>query len=100
MAASKRGVHLEAHRSRTLSALLLAAHDMAIVVDPAMRRALQARGGVERVFVLGDFDPDRIASRAIRDPMGASADVFRTCYDRIDRCVAQLADALVSATAT
>ena len=43
------------------------------------------------VFVLGDFDPEAIETRRIRDPFGHPEEVFDAVYDRISRCVDEVA---------
>jgi hypothetical protein len=47
------------------------------------------------VVLLGDLDAGQPMTRDIPDPFGHSIDIFRACFDRIDRCVAVLARGLV-----
>jgi len=56
-------------------------------------RAIRARvrPGSARVLVLGDLDPVPITRRTIADPWGGSDSAFVASYDRIDRCVRELA---------
>jgi len=90
--ASERGVDLSEHRSRLVTPELIRESQLVVVMD-----ARQARD-IERVahnaVILGDFDPEPIDSRAIRDPWLAPAEVFADVYARIDRCSEALVRAL------
>jgi hypothetical protein len=48
------------------------------------------------VVVLGDLDPKPIDSRTIVDPWNCDASIFRSSYERIDRCAKELAEILSS----
>ena len=66
--------------------------DLVFVMDPLQQhRLMTARPELaDRVLLLGDLDPEPVGRRAILDPVEQPAPVFRTCYDRIDRCVGVL----------
>jgi len=83
-AARVHGVDLANHRSRIL------------VMEPAQRRLVCERFGrrPRDVIVLGDFDPVRVETRMIRDPVNESRAVFDQVYERIARCVRELAKTL------
>lgn len=86
------GVDLTGHRSRLIETSLFRLFDLVFVMDPLQRRMMRpfvAR--TERVLVLGDLDPQPIETRLIHDPIGQDHEVFRAVYERIDRCVGQLA---------
>jgi protein-tyrosine-phosphatase len=89
-AAARRGLDLSAHKSRVVSRVSLDASDLIVVMDPWLRRAVTVRQSERRVLVLGDLDPEPIASREITDPLGGPAAVYSDCYGRIDRCLAEL----------
>lgn len=94
--ASRRGVDLRSHRSRPLNADLVRGADLIVVMEPGQARRIQAVFGVdpEVLLVLGDLDPLPIETRAIRDPVLQPVEVFEECYARIDRCVAELVEAI------
>jgi len=53
------------------------------------------------VVILGDFDPGRIETREIRDPVEQPKEVFELSYARIDRCIGEFVRAVsVSAQRT
>jgi protein-tyrosine phosphatase len=87
------GVELAAHRSRLLTADIVAGADLVVVMSPRQARGVRAPIGrpAPPILVLGDIDPVSIDSREIRDPVKDSADVFREVYARIERCVKTLA---------
>jgi protein-tyrosine phosphatase len=88
-AAASLGVDLSAHKSKIVTDVVLNAHDLIVVMEPAQRRTLRDNHGVpaDRILVLGDLDPWPIACRAIGDPYGQPEATFVECYRRIDRCL-------------
>jgi protein-tyrosine-phosphatase len=74
----------------------MSAADLILVMNTTQRWAVQALfgRGSDEVLVLGDFDPEPIDAREIRDPFDQAIDAFEQSYSRIDRCVAQLVRAL------
>jgi protein-tyrosine-phosphatase len=91
-AASEVGIDLTAHRSRVLTPEMLRAAGLVVVMDAGQReRLLLGRWALaDRIVVLGDFDPEPIERRAIPDPVEKPVEAFRSCYARIERCVALL----------
>ena len=95
--AARRGVDLSSHRSQVLTAAVVRSVDLIVVMEPAQGLEVCGRFGVppRGVIVLGDVDPAPIETRAIRDPVAQGPEVFEESYARIERCVAELARALV-----
>lgn len=90
--AAERGLDLSSHRSKLLTPERLRAADVVVVMDGGQRRRIvRGHGAPAALVVLGDLDPQPISRRAIPDPVDQPAEVFRSCYDRIDRCVRELA---------
>lgn len=90
-AAADRGLALDSHRSRLISRQMLDSADLIVVMEPRQAAAVTTRqSGARRVVVLADFDPDPTTRRWIKDPFGRARSAFDECYDRIDRCVAEL----------
>lgn len=89
--ARERGVDLGDHRSRLVSRASLQGAGLVVVMDPGHARALYRRHGYRGALVLGDLDPERVRARAVRDPIFQPPEVFRAVYDRVDRCVEELA---------
>jgi protein-tyrosine phosphatase len=91
-AAARRAVDLSNHRSRLLTADLVSAADLLVVMEPEQQRAVCERFGrwPRDVIVLGDLDPAPIEERTIRDPIEQGPDVFEASYARIECCVAAL----------
>jgi protein-tyrosine phosphatase len=100
-AAARRGVDLSGHRSRLLTADVVGAADLLVVMEPGQQRAVCERFGrwPRDVIVLGDLDPAPIEGRTIRDPVNQSGEVFDQSYERIERCVRELASLLGSVAA-
>ena len=91
-AAAELGMDLTPHRSRVLTPEMLRAADLVLVMDAGQRqRLLLGRPALaERIFLLGDFDPEPIERRAIPDPVEKPVEAFRSCYARIERCTSLL----------
>lgn len=96
IAAARRGVDLSAHRSQLLTPVLVAEAQIIIVMDARQQRMVCERFGrsVADVLLLGDLDPDPIATRAIHDPVEQPLEAFEGSYARIERCVGAFLRAL------
>ncbi len=91
-AAAEQKIDLTPHRSQLVTAELLQAADLVVVMDAAQRDrlALGRPAIASRLVVLGDLDPAPITRRGIPDPVDQPVDVFRSCYARIERCTTVL----------
>lgn len=101
VAATHQGIDLSEHRSRLLTAEIVRAADLVLVMEQAQKRLVCERFGrwPRDVIVLGDFDPAPVETRTIADPINQTTDVFDVCYQRIERCVLELASVLGSVAA-
>lgn len=97
-AAERHAVNLADHRSRLLTNDLARGADLIVVMDAGQRRLVCERFGrfPRDIVLLGDLDPAPVEARTVRDPIDQSRDVFDKTYDRIARCVRELANALRS----
>lgn len=93
------GYDLRAHRSAVLTANDLQKTDLIVVMSGDQASDVRWRGAPPHVpvVVLGDLDPERIDGRTIVDPLNSDESVFRSSYQRIDRCAAELAKLIVMA---
>jgi protein-tyrosine phosphatase len=91
-AAALRGLDLGPHSSRQLTAEMVAAVDLVVVMDAAQRRLLRRRyGNGTPLVLLGDLDPEPIDTRTVRDPYQQADAVFDDVSARISRCIDVLA---------
>jgi protein-tyrosine-phosphatase len=96
--ASRMGVDLSSHRSSTLTIEALAEADLVVVMSEEQEREVLPRiRSSARVIVLGDLDPRPARRRTILDPWGGSEATFAASYERIDRCVKELARIIFAA---
>jgi low molecular weight protein-tyrosine phosphatase len=95
-AAERHGLDLTNHRSRLMTADLVRAANLIVVMDPVQRRLVCERFGRRPtdVILLGDFDPSPLETRTIRDPVDQSREVFDQVYERIARCVREVVTVL------
>ena len=95
-AALARGLDLRDHRSRLLTPEIVRDAGLVVVMEAAQAQAIRERFGraPQDVVVLGDVDPRSIATRGILDPYEQPAAVFTAVYERMDRCLAALTEAI------
>jgi protein-tyrosine-phosphatase len=86
-------VDLSRHASQQLTSRHLAA-DWIFVMESDQASFVAYHGRRGWIGLLGDLDPQPIDTRAITDPVDQGLEVFSACYERIDRCVDVLAQAL------
>lgn len=90
--AAERGVNLAGHVSVQITPEDLDWADLVLVMDGRQdARASAMAPGALRVERLGDFDPGRIDTRTVIDPIDRDRAFFERVYDRIDACCAVLA---------
>lgn len=97
--AARRGIDLSEHRSKLVAPGNWAGVELVLVMEPRQRDILEALYGRDgrEILILGDFDPQAGAARAIADPIGQPQAAFEDSYARIDRCVDALVTALSAA---
>jgi protein-tyrosine phosphatase len=93
---AQRGLDLSRYRSRPITQSKISAADLLIVMDADQAReiARMFRVNRDRIVIASDLEPMFEASRAIRDPWNQSIEVFRSTFDRLDRCAVALVKAL------
>ena len=91
--AKRRGLDLSAHESKVVNPQMLRNASLIVVMASEQARGIRARleSGANNVLVLGDLDPMPIEHRTIIDPWNQADSVFDESYDRIERCVRELA---------
>ncbi len=94
--ARSRGIEHANHRSKTLTPELLESADVVFLFDRFNVARLRRFGGraPRRVFWLGDFDPMWAGKRAIIDPWGKPRKEFERTFERIERCIDEVARVL------
>ncbi len=97
-AAARHGVDLSPHRSQPVTPALVAGADLILVMDLDQRaRLIAAHPGVaEKVVLMARFDPERIASPEVPDPVFGDARTFDRVYARLIRATDLLATALTA----
>ena len=97
-AAQRVGIDLSQHRSKLFTTELVQESSLVVVMSSQQKRGIRARfpDTVPPVLVLGDLDPLPIEDRTIKDPWKCDDAVFDQSYARIERCVRELAELLVT----
>jgi protein-tyrosine-phosphatase len=91
--ADELGIDLRSHVSRLFTPDDRSEFDLFVVMDTEQRARLLREHGIpaERIVILGDLDPEPIATRTILDPVDRPIEFFRDIYARIARCTNDLA---------
>jgi protein-tyrosine phosphatase len=89
-------VSLDAHRATPLTAEMVAAADVLVIMDRENEAELLSRfpASKSRAVLLGSFDRSGNAPATIADPYAKGDQAVRDCYSRIQRSVAGLHAAL------
>lgn len=83
---------MSSHRSTALTSADLQRADLIVVMSRDQERGLSSRVAPGAVMVvLGDLDPLPIRQRTIHDPWDGPIEAFGESYERINRCVRELA---------
>ena len=93
---AERGLDLTRYRSRPITQGSAGDADLVIVMDPEQARRVVRMFGVKRgrIIIAGDLEPRFQGSRDIRDPWNESIEIFRSSFDRLDRCAATVISVL------
>ncbi len=83
LVALERGIDLSIHRSRPLTAGMVHAADMVLVMGEAHHRRVAEFGGANRTHLLSSFDPDS-AGADVPDPFGGSIEAYRATAKAFD----------------
>jgi protein-tyrosine-phosphatase len=90
--ASRFGADLSEHRSSLITTHALASADLIVVMSESQARDIRAAlYQPKEILILGDLDPSAVSSRTILDPWGGPDTAFDASYERIHRCVRELA---------
>jgi protein-tyrosine-phosphatase len=90
--AAGRGIDLVPHQSSLLTQERIDKSALIVVMEARQKTKIMQEYGApaERIFVLGDLDPEAIERRTIRDPWKKPDSLLADSYARIDRCIAEL----------
>ena len=92
--AAQHGVNLTDHRSVQVTTELLGWADLVLVMDGRQAMRVQSLGNGVPVERLGDFDPGKIDTRTVIDPIDRERAFFDRIYTRADACCVAFARSL------
>ena len=100
-AAAGFGIDLEDHRSKGFRSEMFADFDMIVTMETGQYKALAKNQGASqaRIFLLPFFEnphlrPTGYERYNVADPYGKELDEFNRCFQRIERCIAGLAETI------
>lgn len=96
LVAIERGVDLSEHRSRPLTAEIVADGDVILAMSPQHLRRIEELGGEERAYLLTDYASRGEGARAISDPFGGDLDVYRATFDELEDEIRRVFDRLAA----
>lgn len=94
----ERGGDLGSHRSRALTAELVARADLVLVMGDRHLARVEELGGVGRAFLLTEYASQE--QRGVSDPYGGDLATYRATYDELEREVRRALQRLVPTGAT
>ncbi len=99
-AAARFGVSLSDHRPQPLSAALIGAHDLVVVMEPAQEAAVLSvcRAPIALLPLFDESISGGFERWNIADPFGRPLETYEHCYRHIDRAVSGLIAALGEAS--
>jgi protein-tyrosine-phosphatase len=92
---AERGIDLSRHRAQSLTAEMIEASDIIVVMENAHRDEIEelAPGAAQRVIIFGELEPGR-GDPEVADPIGGDEGVYRGTRDELERLVGLLIDYL------
>jgi protein-tyrosine-phosphatase len=90
----ERGVDIAEHRSRPLTADVVAAADLILTMGGGHLERAQQLGGASKSFLLTDYASRGAAPRPVSDPFGAELQVYRQTFEELEREIEQVIDRL------
>ena len=98
LSAEKFGIDLHKHRSKQVSYALIESYDMIVTMETWQQRHMKKLflEFADKIFLLPLFDCDMACSMTsydkynIQDPYGKNILEFSRCFERIERCTANL----------
>jgi protein-tyrosine phosphatase len=87
-------VALEAHRSRALTADLVAWADLVLGMGPGHLDGVARLGGEEKMRTLGDFAAGDARGRSVADPFGGPESAYEETYAELEALVGRALDRL------
>ncbi len=100
LVAMERGLDLSRHRSRQLSAQLIAESDLILTMSPSHLLAVDGLGGRGKTHLLSAFATHGESARAVGDPIGADISVYRDTFDELHTLISRAFDRLIAADTT
>ncbi|HEU4632219.1 MAG TPA: low molecular weight protein arginine phosphatase [Gemmatimonadaceae bacterium] len=90
----EQGVDLGEHRSRPLTAELVAQADLVLAMGAGHLERAQQLGGAGKSFLLTDYASRGTSPRPVSDPFGAELHVYRQTFEELEQEIARVLDRL------
>ena len=96
----ERSLDLNAHRSRLLTAEIVAEADLILVMSRSHAEQVEQLGGAGKTHLLTAFASSGGAARNIADPFGGDLEGYRTTFEELDREIRLVFDRIVAERGT
>ena len=93
----ERGLDLSGHRSRRLTAAMLAASDLVLVMSPEHIARVKEIDSTTNVHLLAGYAPETAPGREISDPFGGNLDDYRATADELEHELKAMLDHIKAA---
>ncbi len=96
LVAMEHGLDLSRHRSRQLSAELIADSDLILTMSPSHRMAVDGLGGLGKTHLLSAFATHGESARPVGDPIGGEISVYRSTFEELHTLISRAFDRLTA----
>lgn len=90
--ALEHGLDLSRHRSRQVTAAMLAEADLILTMSPSHLGAVEGMGGQGRAHLLSTFATAGQSERPISDPIGGDITVYRDTFEELHTLIGRALD--------
>lgn len=92
----ERRLDLSHHRAQQLTAEIVAANDIILVMGPHHLERVEALGGAGKSFLLTEYASGGTTARAVSDPFGGDLELYRATVDELEDEVRRVFDRIAA----
>ncbi len=94
--AMEHGLDLSRHRSRQVTAAMVAGANVILTMSPSHLLAVEGLGGQGKSYLLSSFASHGEQSRPVSDPIGGDITVYRDTFDELHALISRAFDRLAA----
>jgi len=94
--ALEQGLDLSRHRSRQVTAAVIADADLVLTMSPSHLLAVEGIGGAGKAHLLSAYATNGESLRPVSDPIGGDISVYRDTFDELHALISRAFDRLTA----